>query len=50
MELYLKSREEWHEWLEDNHAVIPGIWLVYPQTRQQVVEVEWGRAEVAIRR
>jgi len=29
MELYLKTREEWHEWLEDNHAVIPGIWLVY---------------------
>ena len=29
MELYFKTREEWHNWLEDNHAVLSGIWLVY---------------------
>jgi uncharacterized protein YdeI (YjbR/CyaY-like superfamily) len=29
MELYVKTREEWHNWLEDNHAVLSGIWLVY---------------------
>lgn len=29
MELYVQTREEWHKWLEDNHAVLSGIWLVY---------------------
>lgn len=29
MELYLKTREEWRKWLEENHSVISGIWLVY---------------------
>jgi uncharacterized protein YdeI (YjbR/CyaY-like superfamily) len=28
-ELVLKSREEWRAWLEKNHAVSGGIWLVY---------------------
>jgi uncharacterized protein YdeI (YjbR/CyaY-like superfamily) len=29
MELYVKTREEWHNWLEDNHSVVQGIWLIY---------------------
>ncbi len=29
MELYLKNREEWHKWLEDNHSVADEIWLIY---------------------
>jgi uncharacterized protein YdeI (YjbR/CyaY-like superfamily) len=29
MELYVKTREEWHNWLEDNHALLSGIWLIY---------------------
>jgi uncharacterized protein YdeI (YjbR/CyaY-like superfamily) len=29
MELYLTSREEWHEWLEINHLIIDEVWLVY---------------------
>jgi uncharacterized protein YdeI (YjbR/CyaY-like superfamily) len=29
MELYVKTREEWHNWLEVNHSVLSGIWLVY---------------------
>ncbi len=24
-----KTREEWHQWLEDNHSNSPGIWLIY---------------------
>ena len=31
MELYLKTREEWHDWLEDIHAVIPE----YPNVAQR---------------
>jgi uncharacterized protein YdeI (YjbR/CyaY-like superfamily) len=29
MELYIKTREEWHNWLDKNHSVVPGVWLVY---------------------
>jgi len=29
MELYAKNREEWHKWLEEHHASVDGIWLVY---------------------
>ena len=29
MELYVKSREEWRKWLEENHSSEQGIWLVY---------------------
>jgi uncharacterized protein YdeI (YjbR/CyaY-like superfamily) len=27
--LYVTSREEWREWLEEHHATEPDIWLVY---------------------
>jgi uncharacterized protein YdeI (YjbR/CyaY-like superfamily) len=29
MELYVKTREEWHDWLEENHSSAKGIWLIY---------------------
>ena len=29
MELYVKNRVEWREWLEDNHSMAKGIWLIY---------------------
>jgi uncharacterized protein YdeI (YjbR/CyaY-like superfamily) len=29
MELYVKTREEWRQWLEENHSAVQGIWLVY---------------------
>ena len=29
MELNFNTREEWRKWLEENHSVIQGIWLVY---------------------
>ena len=29
MELYLKSREEWRMWLEENYSSVHGIWLIY---------------------
>ena len=29
MELYVKTREEWRNWLEENHSAVQGIWLVY---------------------
>jgi len=29
MELYFKDRNEWREWLEKNHAVSDGVWLIY---------------------
>jgi uncharacterized protein YdeI (YjbR/CyaY-like superfamily) len=29
MELYVKTREEWRKWLEENHTTVHGIWLIY---------------------
>jgi len=29
MEVYVKSREEWRKWLEENHSIVQGIWLIY---------------------
>jgi uncharacterized protein YdeI (YjbR/CyaY-like superfamily) len=29
MELYFKTREEWHTWLEENHQKEDGIWFVF---------------------
>jgi uncharacterized protein YdeI (YjbR/CyaY-like superfamily) len=29
MELYVKNREEWRTWLEANHTLVQGIWLIY---------------------
>jgi uncharacterized protein YdeI (YjbR/CyaY-like superfamily) len=29
MELYVKTREEWRKWLEENHSKMEGIWLIY---------------------
>lgn len=29
MELYLKTREEWHKWLEENYSTADEVWLIY---------------------
>ena len=29
MELYVKNRVEWRKWLEENHSMMEGIWLIY---------------------
>ncbi|OPX58394.1 MAG: hypothetical protein A4E25_01697 [Methanobacterium sp. PtaB.Bin024] len=26
---YAKNRQEWHQWLSENHETSPGVWLVY---------------------
>jgi uncharacterized protein YdeI (YjbR/CyaY-like superfamily) len=28
-ELYFKNREDWRKWLEENHSISEGIWLIY---------------------
>jgi uncharacterized protein YdeI (YjbR/CyaY-like superfamily) len=29
MELYFQTRGEWRKWLEENHSIVKGVWLVY---------------------
>jgi uncharacterized protein YdeI (YjbR/CyaY-like superfamily) len=29
MELYFKTRKEWHKWLVKNHTIVQEIWLIY---------------------
>ena len=31
-ELYFKSREEWSDWLKQNHRISNGLWLVFYKT------------------
>jgi uncharacterized protein YdeI (YjbR/CyaY-like superfamily) len=28
-DFYAKNRQEWHQWLEENHSSSPGVWLIY---------------------
>jgi uncharacterized protein YdeI (YjbR/CyaY-like superfamily) len=29
MELYVRNRDEWRSWLDENHSIVHGIWLIY---------------------
>jgi uncharacterized protein YdeI (YjbR/CyaY-like superfamily) len=43
MELYVKTRFEWHDWLEKNHAIIDEVWLIYykkPSGRPRIPYVD----------
>ena len=43
MELYLKTREEWHNWLEENHSTTDEVWLIYykkPSGKPRIPYVE----------
>lgn len=49
MELYVKSREEWRLWLEENHSRVPGIWLIYYKKRSGKPRIPYNDAvEVAL--
>ena len=43
MELYVTTRAEWRDWLEENHSTIKEIWLVYykkPSGKPRIPYVE----------
>ena len=43
-EIYLSNREDWRDWLAENHAVSPGIWLVYYKKHTGIERVAYADA------
>jgi uncharacterized protein YdeI (YjbR/CyaY-like superfamily) len=44
MELYLKTRKEWRNWLEKNHAFSDGVWLIFYKKATGKPRVEYNDA------
>ena len=39
-----KNRKEWREWLEKNHAIIDGLWLIHYKVKSKKVSVSHKHA------
>lgn len=42
--VYAKDRQVWREWLEKNHRILPGIWLIYYKVRSGKPSVRYSEA------
>jgi uncharacterized protein YdeI (YjbR/CyaY-like superfamily) len=42
--LYVRNREEWRAWLEENHDRKDGIWLIYPKKHTGKPRIPYGDA------
>jgi uncharacterized protein YdeI (YjbR/CyaY-like superfamily) len=42
--IYPKNREEWHQWLKDNHETSPGVWVIYYKKNSSKPRVEYDEA------
>ena len=38
-EIYLENRADWRDWLAENHASSPGVWLIYSKKHTCVARV-----------
>lgn len=38
------SRQEWRQWLEQNHEANPSVWLVYYKKKTNKPTISWGEA------
>jgi uncharacterized protein YdeI (YjbR/CyaY-like superfamily) len=43
-QFYAKNRQEWHQWLFENHNISPGIWLIYYKKNSDKPRVEYEEA------
>jgi uncharacterized protein YdeI (YjbR/CyaY-like superfamily) len=43
-EIYLSNRSDWRDWLAENHAVSPGIWLVYYKKHTGIERIAYDDA------
>jgi uncharacterized protein YdeI (YjbR/CyaY-like superfamily) len=41
---YAKNRQEWHQWLSENHETSPGVWLIYHKKNSEQNSVEYEEA------
>ncbi|WP_009630953.1 YdeI/OmpD-associated family protein [Synechocystis sp. PCC 7509] len=42
--VYAKDRQVWREWLEKNHRILPGIWLIYYKVKSGKPSVRYSEA------
>lgn len=42
--LWVRSREEWHEWLENNYRKEKEIWLLFPKISSGKIRIEYNDA------
>jgi uncharacterized protein YdeI (YjbR/CyaY-like superfamily) len=42
--IYAKDRREWRKWLEENHRLSPGIWLIYYKVKSDKPSVQYSEA------
>lgn len=38
------NRQEWREWLEENHSVESAVWLIYHKKSSQLSNITWSEA------
>ncbi|MCF2501369.1 YdeI/OmpD-associated family protein [Dyadobacter chenhuakuii] len=38
------SRQEWRQWLQENHSLTQSVWLVYHKKSAQVPNISWSEA------
>ncbi|MDB5258669.1 MAG: hypothetical protein JWM14_3364 [Chitinophagaceae bacterium] len=41
---YPANRQEWRQWLQDNHLSKPSVWLVYYKKKTGVATISWSDA------
>ena len=44
MELYVRTRKEWHRWLEKNHSTVEDVWLIYYKKPSGKPRIPYGEA------
>jgi uncharacterized protein YdeI (YjbR/CyaY-like superfamily) len=42
--IYAQDRKEWRKWLEENHHLSPGIWLIYYKVKSYKPSVRYSEA------
>jgi uncharacterized protein YdeI (YjbR/CyaY-like superfamily) len=42
--IYAQDRKEWRKWLEENHHLSPGIWLIYYKVKSDKPSVRYSEA------
>lgn len=41
---YAKNRQEWRQWLKDNHALKQSVWLVQYKKQSNIPSISWSEA------
>src|SRR5258705_981220 len=42
--IHPKTRKAWRQWLEKNHTVLPGVWMIYYKEGSEKRRFDYGEA------